>query len=569
MGGVYFISPEEESVAAFLKDFEDPSKPRYNCAHLFFSSRVSNKIMKMIGESKASVRIKTLTEVNIDFLATEQKAFNLNTVNDMKLAFGETTDNRKGFIDEMANKLLTFCMTYGQIPYIRHSANSTLSTSVANALHDKLAKMKGDSDSKMESKNSVLLIVDRGEDPLVPLLHDFYYQAMAFDLMKIGEDCIYTQNLEDKEKKVILDEYDPIWLQHRHTHFGELGPIIKKDFDAFMEEHKDINDKNKEKLKEGSNLQNMIRKLPQYREKIDQFNLHINLTRELLNQFRNQQLSKVALEEQNMAVGSDPDNKKITNVLTSISPILSSTDISTENKLRLVMIYLITQGGINDDKKGKLLKMAKLDSHLDTIENLKWLGVQLNKSSTIANKISNLFDALKNKKKADVEYHLSRYVPKLKDIAEQMLDDKLSLQDYPYVKEPSSSFKLAKPKEGKSSKDTKDKGDDSGAPSGRSTKGGPSWDRLGSGGAAKTETSSSSKNDKDRNKTKLILFVIGGITHPEMRAAYDLDKDYKLDVIAGSTSVLTPHRYISKLQGLKGAKKGKQVDSDSDSDLSD
>jgi syntaxin-binding protein 1 len=220
----------------------------------------------MIGESKASVRVKTLTEVNIDFLAIEQKAFSLNTQFDMKLAFGDTSDNRKNFVDEMANKLLTFCMTYGQLPYIRHSSKSNLATNVANSLHDKLAKLKSSSDDiKLESKNSVILIVDRGEDPLLPLLHDFYYQAMAFDLMKIGEDCIYTQEVEDKEKKVILDEYDPIWMLHRHTHFGELGPIIKKDFDAFMNEHKDINEKNKEKLKEGANLQNMIRKLPQYR----------------------------------------------------------------------------------------------------------------------------------------------------------------------------------------------------------------------------------------------------------------------------------------------------------------
>jgi syntaxin-binding protein 1 len=568
MGGVYFISPEEESVAAFLKDFEDPSKPRYSCAHLFFSSRVSNKIMKMIGESKASVRVKTLTEVNIDFLAIEQKAFSLNTLNDMKLAFGD--QDKKGFVENLSSKLLTFCLTYGQIPYIRHSASSTLATNVAEALQDKLGKLKGDSDTKLESKNSVLLIVDRGEDPLVPLLHDFYYQAMAFDLMKIGEDCIYTQQTGDKEKsekKVILDEYDPIWLQHRHTHFGELGPIIKKDFDTFMEEHKDINDKDKDKLKQGSNLQNMIRKLPQYREKIDQFNLHINLTRELLYQFRQQQLNKVALEEQNMAVGSDPDNKKISNVLTTISPILSSNEISVENKLRLVMIYLITQGGINDDKKGKLLKMAKLDSsdNVETIENLKWLGVQLNKSMTIANKISNLFDALKNKKKQDVEYHLSRYVPKLKDIAEQMLEEKLSLQDYPYIKEPSSTFKLAKPKEGK--KDSKDKGgEDLSASSSKSTSKGPSWDRLGS---SSKESSSSSKSDKDRNKTKLILFVIGGMTYPEMRAAYDLDKDYKLDVIIGSTSILTPQRYLQKLGNLRGEKTRGRRAADSDDELSD
>lgn len=307
--------------------------------------------------------------------------------------------------------------------------------------------------------------------------------------------------------------------------------------------------------------------------------MHINLTRELLNRFRAQQLNKVALEEQNMAVGSDPDNKKISNVLTNISHILSSNDIPTENKLRLVMIYLITQGGINDDKKSKLLKMAKLDSaeSQETIENLKWLGVQLNKSTTIANKISNLFEALKNKKKVDVEYHLSRYVPRLKDIAEQLLEDKLSLQDYPYIKEPSSSFKLAKPKENKTNKDSKDKGgdkvEDLSTSSGRSTKGGPSWDRLGSSGVSKSgeSSSSSSKSDKERNKTKLILFVIGGITHAEMRGVYDLDRDYKLDVIAGSTSVLTPQRYLSKLASLRGGsgKRSNRRNDDDEDELSD
>jgi syntaxin-binding protein 1 len=62
------------------------------------------------------------------------------------------------------------------------------------------------------------------------------------------------------------------------------------------------------------------------------------------------------------------------------------------------------------------------------------------------------------------------------------------------------------------------------------------------------------------------LFVIGGMTYPEIRAAYDLDRDYKLDVVAGSTSVLTPQRYLSKLGSLRGGGKKKQVDSDSDSD---
>ncbi|KAL0484551.1 protein transport protein sec1 [Acrasis kona] len=562
MSGVYFIAPEEASVQLFIKDFEDPAKPKYHSAHLFFSSRVSSKIMKMIGASKAGTRVKTLVEVNVDFLAIEQKVFNLNIANDLRLGFASTNDERKRFAENVAHKLFTFCMTYGEQPYIRHNASSNLSSTVASLLSDKLEK-----DGEDLKQNSVMLIVDRGEDPLVPVLHDFYYQAMAFDLLKIDEDCIYSTMVEDKEKKtkkekkVILDEYDPIWQTHRHTHYGDLGTIIKKDFDAFMEEHKDINSKDRDKLKEGSNLQNMMRKLPQYREKIDQYTLHINITKELLNQFRSQHLSDVGLEEQNMAVGQDQDGKKLQNVMTTISSLLRKDDISQENKLRLVIIYLITQGGLSDEKRANLITKAGLQKYTDTIENLANLGVQLNKSTSIAGKISSLLGGDK-KKKSDVDaFILSRYIPRLKQLAEDALEDKLSSSEYPYVNPPSSSFKLSKAKGSSSAgKASEDSG------SGKSSKGGPSWDRIGS---SKSESGSSSKEVKDRQKTKLILFVIGGVTHPEMRTAYELDKEYKMDVLCGGTSVLTYDRFIEKLENMKGgsSKKKSRVE-DSDSDLS-
>jgi hypothetical protein len=555
MDAIYFISPQKDSVEAMIKDFSDFKKPMYSHAHILSTGVMPEDLVTKIASSPMKPRIKTLKEVNIDFLAIERNVFTLNYTNDFQLAYGDP--DRKSFSNKIADKIVAFCATEGMIPYVRHS-KSEIATLTANSVHDKLEKAKK---MGLTKKKSVIIILDRSVDCLAPLLHEFTYQAMAYDLMKIDPMGMYDEvdaKGTKSGKKHNLDEYDELWVQHRHRHFADLGSTAKKQFDDFLAQHKDLTDANKkDNKKDAADISSMIRKLPQYQGKLSNFALHLNLIISLKHKFEQQSLAKVALEEQNMAVGEDPDHNKLKDVLNTIGPILKSGDISDQDKLRLVMIYLITQG---DSKRSRVVKHADLSEGDEAIiDNLAHLGVKLSQSMSLSKVVNKLFGG--KSKKSDVGIHLSRYVPKVKQIAEECIEGNLSTSEYPYVQEPSSSFTFVKGSKKSSSSSKKEESDDVDV-SGLDNSG-PSWSKK-KGKKSSSSSKSSSKDDEkqveseDRLDKKLFIFVIGGITHSEMRSAYELDIQYKMDVHVGSTSILTPQDFLKKLKSLR--KKGKSAD---------
>ena len=102
-------------------------------------------------------------------------------------------------------------------------------------------------------RNTTVLIVDRSLDPLTPLLHEFTFQAMLNDLLKVhGEIAhlppppdsaasasatpsapasgapaaaaaalIVGKDSDRESGELVLSEDDALWLEYRHKHIGE------------------------------------------------------------------------------------------------------------------------------------------------------------------------------------------------------------------------------------------------------------------------------------------------------------------------------------------------------------
>ncbi|PLW04324.1 hypothetical protein PCASD_26883 [Puccinia coronata f. sp. avenae] len=123
-------------------------------------------------------------------------------------------------------------------------------------------------------------------------------------------------------------------------------------------------------------------------------------------------------------------------------------------------------------------------------------------------------------------YDISRFQPLVKLMLQDAISNKLDQSVFPYMGDnPATSASNGAGAASSASAPT----------SLRSAK--PSWQRPRSKAIA-------------ANRERLMIFVAGGLTYAEVRAAYEISEAHSKDVIIGSTHICTPKEYISDLASL-------------------
>ena len=75
-----------------------------------------------------------------------------------------------------------------------------------------------------------LIIVDRGCDPVAPIMHPFHYEAAVHDYVPLEDNFIYKFSERDGAKNVVIDvllnEEEPLMRDWRHRHLGEVANLM-------------------------------------------------------------------------------------------------------------------------------------------------------------------------------------------------------------------------------------------------------------------------------------------------------------------------------------------------------
>uniref|UniRef100_A0A1I8FU53 Syntaxin binding protein 1 n=1 Tax=Macrostomum lignano TaxID=282301 RepID=A0A1I8FU53_9PLAT len=300
---IYLLQPTRESVQLLMADFSGV-RMQYRAAHVFFTEACPDDLFSELCKSPTSKFIKTLKEINIAFPAVREPGWQSAAPGPHRRA------------DRHPLRLAR------RISHYSLRAFNETNHQFANAINFKLEQYKADDPSMGEGPQkdrSLLIVLDRGADPVTPLLHELTFQAMAYDLIPIENDVykyVSTTAGDEREREVVLDERDDLWVELRHLHIAVVGQNVTAKLKQFSDS---------KRMGAGGtgvrDLAQMMKKMPQYQKELSAYSTHFHLAEDCMRAYTGR-VDKLCKVEQDLAMGCDADGEKVRDHMRAIVPIL-------------------------------------------------------------------------------------------------------------------------------------------------------------------------------------------------------------------------------------------------------
>lgn len=220
-------------------------------------------------------------------------------------------------MEDIAQKIVGVCVALGEYPVIRyykprlprHEA-SILCSHLARFVQDELdlyAKFHQDFPPQTTRLRGTLLITDRSMDLFAPLVHEFTYQAMAFDLLPIKEKpdgkvtyrtVINEGQPNQEDKDIEITEKDKLWTDNRHKHMKDTIDRLMADFQRFIKDNPNFAKESGGGANSLNAIKDMLAGLPQFQSMKEAYALHLGMAQESMNRFQRWKLPDLASVEQ-------------------------------------------------------------------------------------------------------------------------------------------------------------------------------------------------------------------------------------------------------------------------------
>lgn len=426
LNAICFLRPTQDNIMLLTEELKSP---KYNQYFVYFSNSLDRPAIKTLAESDEHESVREIKEFYGDYIAVAQHLFSFNLEHCSEPG---GMWRRQPFI-RVCEGLSAVLLALRKRPLIRYTANSTMSKRLADELHRTILRERDLFDFTCDIP-PILLVLDRRDDPVTPLLNQWSYQAMVHELLGIRNhrvDLSHAPGIKRELQEVVLSpEHDEFYRDNMYLNFGEIGASIKTLVDHYQEKSKDH-----AKIESIADMKQFIENYPQFRKLSGTVSKHVAVVSELSRIVSEHQLMAVSECEQDIVAQSDRAN-----ALRSIETLLSNTAVRLEDCVRLALLYTLryeAQGRPVVDKVDRLLASRGIpEQDRRLLRTIVEYGGRAKRTSELFEGVTPLsitrkfFKGLKG-----VENVYTRHKPLMTDTLELLIKGRLKDTVFPYVGE--------------------------------------------------------------------------------------------------------------------------------------
>lgn len=354
------VRPTKQNIQNLTRELKNPKYGQY---YLSFTNIVEKMDVKTLAENDEHESVKEVQEVFCDYVAVNHHVFSFNIP-----ACGDGYKWNEQAFRRSSQGLIALLLSLKKFPVIRYQNSSEMARRLAESIKNTMGR-----ESLFEFRRSeispVLLIVDRREDPITPMLNQWTYQAMVHELLGIRNNLVNLKSVpgiaKELEEVILAAEYDEFYENSMFMNYGEICIKIKELMDDFQKRSQST-----AKVETIADMKAFVENYPQFKKLSGTVSKHVTLVGELSRLVSAHNLMELSETEQQLACQGDNAD-----ILQKVRTLIKDTRVKSSDILRLVSLYalryennpnselsnlkegLLRRGGLTDQEREFLTRM--------------------------------------------------------------------------------------------------------------------------------------------------------------------------------------------------------------------
>ena len=336
MKAIVYVRPTPENLKLLRTELADPKCMEY---HLFFSNIVPSGFLQKLAEADKHFVVKQVHEYYADFYPVNHDFFTINLGSALVMkqpkesslaGLSSAEAHFQRCVDGIASVLLALKIK----PMVRYQQTSSLAFQLGKAVDNLMVEQRAQFTFSNREKPPVLLVLDRKEDPITPLLSQWTYQAMIHECVGLWNNRVDLSKTKEGKKtpEVILSIlYDEFFAKHMHSNFGEFAEAVQ----GILKEYKELKSSHG-KVASIEDMQKFVEKYPEIRKKSATVDKHVALMSELNRQLDTRKMFEMSELEQEIACGDNQSEH-----FGRVKELIADPGLQPFDALRLTAIFAI------------------------------------------------------------------------------------------------------------------------------------------------------------------------------------------------------------------------------------